>query len=108
MGADQWASARRWISEGLSFIRSREQAAGAAGTTLDSSLAASLVRLDSSQVDDVASIGGGSPPYAVASSGVGKGELQRIQDLRAALLGSDGLLAALREVEPPDDGSAFG
>lgn len=104
--ADEWQRARLWIADALAFIRSRESAAGAAGTTLESSLADAINRLDSSQVDGVAAVQDGTPEYLLAPSGVSRGELQRIQDLRTALLGPDGLIESLKDFEPPSEESS--
>ena len=59
-------------------------------------------------MDDVESIGEGTPPYLVTSTGVGRGELQQIEDLRTSLLGPDGLLAEIKKLELPDEEDLYG
>lgn len=89
--------ARAQLALGLSFLRAREATLGMSEVTLQSSLAEGIARLDSSASDPVEALGDGDTPlYLERVTGTGLGELQRIEALRASLLGPDGLIARLR------------
>lgn len=97
LSAQEEAVARAQFANALTFLRAREATTGLSGISLSSSIADSIARLDSSQADSVETLGGtNSPPYLSEPNGTGLGELQRIQSIRTALLGDDGLIARLR------------
>lgn len=87
--------AREHLANALTFLRSREASKGASGVTLRSSLADAIARLDSAPEETEDSQ---SPSYLETPRGTRLGELQRIEQIRTALLGDEGLLARLREI----------
>ena len=98
--------AKTQLAEGVSYLRSKEIARGVKGTTLQSSIAEAIYALDSSQLDPVLKFTEGSPQYQEADSRIRKGQLQRIQDMKALFFGGNGqqgLFDRLRE-SPPEEG----
>ena len=97
-----WRQARQNLARALALLQSRQVLLEGSGASLGSAIDQSLQRLDSEQGDEVGSLGGERDPvYLDITPGVGLGELQRIQRLRDILLGEDGLIATLRELEAP-------
>lgn len=96
LSAAEDTRARAQLAQGLSFLRARETLTGLSGATLQSSLADAIARLDSAAKEGVGALEDAPAPYLAQASGVGLGELQRIQAIRTALLGTDGLIARLR------------
>jgi len=94
------STARRILANAVTFLRAEETAQGAAGTTLQGSVSAAILRLDSDTEDPVASTGEteSTTAYAAASSGVDRGKLQRLRDMRLALVGEDGTSGAIGEL----------
>jgi len=79
-----WENVRANMAHGSTFLRSRETAAGLAGTTLQSSIADAIFELDASAYDPVTSLGEGDAPLVTrdgARSPVRKGKLQQVEDL---------------------------
>jgi hypothetical protein len=98
-----WRAARENLSRGIAYLQARQVLTEAMGSSLGSAIDEALARLDSAQGDEIRSVGeDDAPVYLDTTSGVGLGELQRIQRLRDILLGDEGLLAKLRELEAPE------
>ena len=97
---DEWNLARSSLARGISFILSRDNSAGAAGTTLQTALAEAINDLDSSQNE-------GTEEYNDSLvSGVAKGRLQKVQDLKTVFFGDEntqGLFDSLRESSDPPE-----
>lgn len=122
-----WRNIRVLLSRAVEFSRGREAAKGVAGTTLQSSIAEAIRELDSQHGDPITSLGQASsvvaeevpvldytqdPPVPIqgltvnVGSGVGKGKLQKVDDLILLFYGDGGdnvgLFAQLRELEEPN------
>lgn len=99
---EAWRAGAENLAKAVVFLQSRQVLSEASEVSLVSAITAAIERLDSSQGDDVAAMGDDPPPaYIDTSPEVGLGELQRLQKLRDALLGDEGLIEALKSLEPP-------
>ena len=94
------STARVILADAVAFLRAEETAQGAAGTTLQGAIAEAILRIDSDVEDPVESLGEteSSVEYSAAMTGVDKGKLQRLRDLRTALLGENGSGGAINEL----------
>lgn len=122
-----WRNIRVLVERAITFSRGREAAKGIAGTTLQSSIADAIRELDSSHGDPIDSLGvetavvvenvpvldySQDPPVPIpgvsadVGSGVGKGKLQKIDDLLLLFYGDGGdnvgLFEQLQAVESPE------
>lgn len=108
----KWSNLQVLIARAVTFSRSRAQAVGASGTTLQSVLAEAIVEIDSAQDDPLASLGGGALPVVDSNpelgTGIGKGKLQKVEDLLTLFFGdgvNPGLLDELKNADNPIPGA---
>lgn len=104
-----WRNVRNNFARAIAFSRAQETAEGLAGITLQSAIAEAIHELDSSTNDPITTLGERSAVVVetdpVIGSGVGKGKLQRVQDLLDFYYGTDetpGYFERLRELSEPD------
>lgn len=100
-----WDDAKRSIAAALAWVKARENAEQALGTTLEQSILEELVRLDSQQGDAVTGLGSGGLVAYQDDGSVRIGALQELDKLEAQFFGDDttkGLLATLREMPDPN------
>ena len=101
-----WRDAAENLARSIVFLQSRQALSEASDATLANAVAASIARLDNSPESSVETMGDSEPAaYLDTSPEAGLGELQRLSKLRAALLGKDGLIEALKNVAAPTGGS---
>jgi hypothetical protein len=122
-----WRNIRILMNRAITFSRGRESARGLAGTTLQSSIADAIRELDSAQGDPIESLGEQSailveevpvldysqdPPVPIpgvtakVGSGVGKGKLQKVEDMILLFYGDGGanvgVFEQLQELTDPE------
>ena len=99
---EAWRAAAENLARAVVFLQSRQVLSESSEVSLVGAVGAAIERLDSSQSDSVEAMGDEPPPaYIDTSPEVGLGELQRLEKLRYALLGDEGLLEVLKTLEPP-------
>jgi hypothetical protein len=99
---EAWRAAAENLAKAVVFLQSRQVLSESSDVSLIRAVGAAIERLDNAQTDPVATMGDEVPPaYIDTSSEVGLGELQRLEKLRAALLGDEGLIEVLKSLEPP-------
>ena len=108
----KWSNLLVLIARGVTFSRSRAVAIGASGTTLQSVLAEAIAELDSAQDDPLTSLGAGSTVVSDTETslgtGIGKGKLQKVEDLITLFFGdgvTPGLLEQLKDTDNPIPGA---
>lgn len=99
-----WDRVRQRMAMALGWIKAREMSEQALNTTFEQAILEELVRIDSTQLDAVATLGEGNLVTYRNDGSVRPGALQRLEELEAYFYGtedSQGLIQQLRDGPDP-------
>lgn len=103
-----WDKIRQNIAYALNWVKARENSEQALGTTLEQSILEEVVRIDSSQVDPVQTLGEGNLIDYRDDGSLRPGSLQELDKLEKYFFGESGSDGVIERIKREDDPALIG